>query len=164
MICLADCTMYDICFNCQSSSLFACCCRVNGTSGTIGTHVRAICAVSTVLTILSRQSRYMAHQVTDACATKQFKERRNLCYHVHNVAGDATGSHTIVAIVAVAAGGDDSNLIYFAQWLGDGTYDFRHACEQLIKNSGLVIFMKSPPFHFHPVAFALTFTPNNFPF
>src|SRR2546421_1684301 len=92
----------------ECDSLLLACCRVDGSAGTIRARVCTICTLCAVLAVLRRQGGDAAHQVTDTCAAEQFEECRNLCHHVHDIASETAGSHSIVAVAA--AGGDNSNL------------------------------------------------------
>src|SRR2546421_8612655 len=87
--------------SCQEcNSLLLACCRVDGSAGTIRARVCTICTLCAVLAVLRRQGGDAAHQVTDTCAAEQFEECRNLCHHVHDIASETAGSHSIVAVAA----------------------------------------------------------------
>ena len=57
----------------------------------------------------------------------------------------------------IPTGGDDGYFVNLAQWLSDSADHFGHTCEELIQNSGLVVFMEGCSFDFHGISFRFTF-------
>ncbi len=79
-----------------------------------------------------------------------------MCHHVHDITGETAGAQPVVAIAA--ASGDDGHFVHLAQWLGDGADDLRHAREQFIKYSRLIVFMERSRFDLHGIGFSFTFS------
>src|SRR6202040_2542693 len=84
-------------------------------------------------------------------AGEGFEQRR----HLRCDFGDVAGQLVRAGGIAVA-GGDDGDLVHFAEWLGEGTHDVGHAGDELVEDGGLVIFLIGFGLDVHRLGFSFT--------
>ena len=95
---------------------------------------------------------HVRHQLVHVHAGERFEERRHLRRNLRQVAGQLVGAHR-----ALAAGGDDGDLVHFAERLGHGADHLRHAADEAIDDRGLRPFLISLGLDVHRLRFGLAF-------
>src|SRR5437763_12188935 len=95
---------------------------------------------------------YLAEQFCHRHARERLEQGWHLRRHLRDVAGDLVHPSNFAI-----SGGDDRDLVDVRQRCGQCLYHFRHACEQLVDDRGLVVFLVGLGFHIHRLRFGLAF-------
>src|SRR5260370_28144492 len=101
----------------------------------------------------------LAEKLGHSHAREGFEERRNLRSDFGNVAGKFVGAGSVDV-----AGGDDGDLVDFAEWLTEGANHFRESADEFVEDGSLVVLLEGFGLDVHGAGFRITLLEDDFGF
>src|SRR6516165_8353861 len=102
---------------------------------------------------------HLAEQIGNPHAAEGFEERGNLRSDLGDVAGELVGSRGVAI-----AGGNDGDLVDFAERLAEGTDHIRETGEELVDDGGLVVFLEGFRLDVHRTGLGVALLEDDFGF